>query len=885
MSFIDRLLPPVLVAHLKSNKISKKSKTKTAVHHSKAVPASVKHPKIIMPPTPKTTPASSFGYGRLATVIGAFVFAGLSQMQFMSRDVAGSLMRGWFFLVVATVLLVIALWPWKQESHSEATLSPKLEKFLVAGILLLAAFFRIFRLDQMPPGVFIDQGICGNIALQILHEGYRPIFADAILRNPPYLMYQLAAWFMVFKATAANFFLFFGVMSVGLVFFAYWTIKQLSGVRTALIAAYILAVMCWNVNFSRNGFPTIEVPFYMFATMAFLLHGFKTKKRWAFIVSSLFMAGGMYTYQAYKIFPGLLILFGAYEWFVNRERIKANAKNLVLFTGLAVVLMLPFTYITLHNGNNIWREQNYNIVSQIKEQKKLSPLYNMVTRTAKMFNREGDSNERHNLPNQRMLDDITGALFILGLFFSITRLFKREYFFAFVGFGVMCLPCLLSQDPAHANRMLGTTPFIALLAALPLGAAWDRIRLRWGKVGEIIFVVLLLEPLFLMCVQNYNFYFVKQANNNGLWTTGIWAGYSVPETRIGQAIAREGKNFDYLISPRFYNYSSINFLAYDEKNNIKRFSMPEDFAPMKSDGTRGSMFILMHEHEGVLHVLQNLYPNGVVSKEKDLDGNTIVNYFTVPKESILAARGLVGSVDQLASQWPFYPKGLPSGSHRISAHGCVFVDKADRYSFASNQGSLRWHIAGKSILPGTHMDLARGFYAIDVEWTSTGNDANPGLKLVSSASQTIAINDSNTTTLPLNRGLKGTWFRATDLKGIPARTEWNTVINFPHGDDFNAPFDPLSVRWEGTLKAPDTGEYLFSTKTEEFAALTIDGRKVFDWSKAPQGSIHLTAGSHSFKFEYKKQLGPILSLSWKTPSQNTSVVIPMEAFGETHEGF
>jgi len=249
--------------------------------------------------------------------------------------------------------------------------------------------------------------------------------------------------------------------------------------------------------------------------------------------------------------------------------------------------------ITFHNGNNIWREQNYNLMSQIKAEHSLRPAVGMVTRTAKMFNREGDSNERHNLPNHRMLDDITGTLFVLGLFFSITRFMQRKYFFSVVGFGVMCLPCLLSQDPAHANRMLGTTPFIAILAALPLGVVWNRVQLRWGKVGALVFALLLLEPLFLMGVQNYNYYFVQQANCNNLWTTSIWAGYSVPETRIGQNIAKNGDSYDYLISPRFYDYPSINFLAFDQKRFVKRFVMPEDFAPLKSDGSRGEFYSFM----------------------------------------------------------------------------------------------------------------------------------------------------------------------------------------------------------------------------------------------------------------------------------------------------
>jgi hypothetical protein len=67
--------------------------------------------------------------------------------------------------------------------------------------------------------------------------------------------------------------------------------------------------------------------------------------------------------------------------------------------------------------------------------------------------------------------------------------------------------------------------------------------------------------------------------------------------------------------------------------------------------------------------------------------------------------------------------------------------------------------------------------------------------------------------------------------------------------------------------------------------LTIDGRSVFELSKNSRGSIHLAAGNHTFKFLFKKILGPTLTLFWKIPSQNGTMEVPMDAFGETREGF
>ncbi len=842
MSLRNRWLPPILAERSKK-KDAKTAQKKKPAKDPKPVAMKVAAKKSSPDKTPVTPPlpekAPSFGTPRLLMAIGAFVLAGIGQSLWMRQDLPQTISRGWIFFIAATVLLLLSLVPWKKEASSEPPFPATLEKWLVGGILLVAAFFRVFRLDEMPPGVFIDQGICGNIALQIRYEGARPIFPDNILRNPPYLMYQLAIWFTFFKATAANFFLFFGLMSVGLVGFAYWTFRQLAGVRVALVAAFILSVMAWNVNFSRNGFPTIEVPFYMFATMAFLFHGLSTRKRWPFVVSALFFSGGMYTYQAYKIFPLLLLAICAYEIVVDRQRIKENLRNIVVFTVLSCVLITPFLYITLHNGNNIWREQNYNIISQIKTEKSWKPAIHMVTRTAKMFNREGDSNERHNYPNHRMLDNITAALFALGLFYSLFRFRERPFFFVLAGFFTMSLPCLFSQDPAHANRMLGTTPFIALLAALPVGVLWSRIHTRWGVLGDILLVAVLVPTLSVMGRLNYDFYFNKLANFNGLWTTGIWAGYSVPETKIGQAIAEKGDAYDYLLCPRFDKYPTVDFLAFKQKERLKRFVMPEDFAPLKNDGKRGNVYVLMREHEGLMAILQELYPGGKASQQRDLAGNVIVNYFTLSTSDVQAARGVEGTMDGVKSHWPDFPNGLATGSHRFVVKGCLFVEKADTYTFSTKRQNVRLTVANNYVSPGQPLELAKGFYAFEASWQSGSAGSDPGIEMANPSGQKKALNATNLTTLPLNRGLKGTWYRSSNENAKVDTVQWNQIINFPHGGDFNFPYDQMFVSWEGILNAPETGLYQFATQTDEYAFLSIDGAKVFDWGKTPKGSVYL----------------------------------------------
>jgi hypothetical protein len=106
-------------------------------------------------------------------------------------------------------------------------------------------------------------------------------------------------------------------------------------------------------------------------------------------------------------------------------------------------------------------------------------------------------------------------------------------------------------------------------------------------------------------------------------------------------------------------------------------------------------------------------------------------------------------------------------------------------------------------------------------------------------------------------------------------------LNFPHGGDFNYTNWAFSIIWEGTLNTPEVGDYSFEGKTDEPSRLEIDGKQVYDWGANRVGTIHLLKGKHKMKLLYRKVLGPIFNLYWKTPSDAEFTDIPLEAYGET----
>src|SRR5208282_1229908 len=129
-------------------------------------------------------------------------------------------------------------------------------------------------------------------ALRLLHENLKPPFMlPQFAANPSYLVYLLAFWFRWLSPTQVNLFLFYVLFALAALPLVYWTFRQLAGPRAALLTLFFISIMRWHMVFSRIGFRGIQVPFYMFGTLAFMLYGLKRKKRWAFFVAALFLTG------------------------------------------------------------------------------------------------------------------------------------------------------------------------------------------------------------------------------------------------------------------------------------------------------------------------------------------------------------------------------------------------------------------------------------------------------------------------------------------------------------------------------------------------------------------------------------------------------------------
>lgn len=225
-------------------------------------------------------------------------------------------------------------------------------------IVVVAFFFRFYKLSTLPVSLSHDEVAIGYNAFSILETG-----KDEYGRTLPILFrsfedYKLPGYIYstvlsesVFGPTpfAVRFTsAFLGVMTV-LVFF-FFVKKILEGSvshqeKLALLAAFLLAISPWHINFSRAAFEANGSLFFIVAGMTFLLYALK--KPFFYFPSAVFLVLSVYFYYTSRIFLPIVILV---FFFMHKEQILKYKKKVLLSVVLGVILFLPIFITGFNDG-------------------------------------------------------------------------------------------------------------------------------------------------------------------------------------------------------------------------------------------------------------------------------------------------------------------------------------------------------------------------------------------------------------------------------------------------------------------------------------------------------------------------------------------------------
>jgi 4-amino-4-deoxy-L-arabinose transferase-like glycosyltransferase len=442
------------------------------------------------------------------------------------------------------------------KSKRESPIDRRLKLFLLVAITVLAAFFRLHRIDQLPPGDRYDPAFYGIDALRVL-RGEHPIFFYDYVgqhRVEPLFSYLVALCFLVVGPSTLGIHLtsaLVGIVTVPAVYVAAETMfaDEESPLRRwgGLLAALMMALSYWHLNWSRYGVRAILVPPFAALALYFLWRGLHEGRRWLFVACGAVLGMSAYTYQAARLLPVLVIVaFAAVAW--RRGSIsRRDWTDALIVAGVALLVFAPLgVYFASHPDAFSARIEEVLIVDDGEDLKGCArSLWGQVRAAGLSYVVGSDYAPFRTLPGRPSLNPLFSALFLLGIGLSAARIKRPVYLLLLTWLLVMTIPAMLAGGGSEAKRAIGALPAVAMLIAVAVVAPLQIIH-RWSlgpvrrRALQATCALALIGTFAYGGWATYRDYFVRWGSNPNLFThfeggraaIGDYAGALPPDEQI-----------------------------------------------------------------------------------------------------------------------------------------------------------------------------------------------------------------------------------------------------------------------------------------------------------------------------------------------------------------
>lgn len=416
-------------------------------------------------------------------------------------------------------------------------------------IIVAAIFFRLPKLEMIPPGLYPDEAMNGNNAIQALEAepsaggGLKIFYPENNGREGLFINLQ-ALSISLFGKHIWSLRIVSAISGILTVLGLYLLAKQLFNWKIAAISSYLMAISFWHVNFSRIGFRAIMAPLFLIWGFYFFWQGKSSGRFKPFLLSGVLWGLGMYTYIAFRVMPLVLILvvwvfIAALKKHFDHPRYE-QTRNLLLrgfaLTMLAAVFIaLPILfYFYTHPADFFGRTGQLSVFASDNP---FGAMGKNLLKTIGMFNFTGDCNWRHNYNCQPILLWPVGAFFALGFIKSIIKFFKQKkrhehystvHTLLLSWFFVGLIPTVVSNEGIpHALRAIIAAPAVFIFAGEGLWWLIDKLD-DWYRARDVHDINLphlkvkessmaatfaLLAMLIAFTVAEYDKYFNKWAKD------------------------------------------------------------------------------------------------------------------------------------------------------------------------------------------------------------------------------------------------------------------------------------------------------------------------------------------------------------------------------------
>ncbi len=505
------------------------------------------------------------------------------------------------------------------------SLNLKWRHLALLAVLLLAAGFRFYRLDDLPGEMTIDHPHKLLDVRDVLRGQYRIFFPRNTGREPFHFYYTAAlVWLFGLPLGFQTLKLGTVLVSLAAVGGTYALAAELFGPQAGLFTAAFLAISRWDLGISRIGlrYPFASLPLAI--TMLFLFRALRTGRRNDALWCGLGLGLGLCGYSSFRVVPGLVVAAMLLKALLDREGVQQMGRrrfwaNAALTLTLAALAFMPLGRYMADNPDMFW----YRVLTRTSDLERQLPanpasvFLSNVAHSLLAFNWRGDIGWVHLVQWLPFLDPISGVLFVLGVGTAVWWLLRyRDWRSAclLLGLPVLFLPSSLSlafpiENPS-SNRSSVAIPLVFTFVGLAPSLLLRVVRETKNRAAQVALALCLTLLLGVAAHINYQSYFVEYAAQ---FNTRAWNASELAQVIRGFAAACGSLDQAYIAPwPYFVDGRAVAF----ELGDWEWYNLLDDLTGLPEQAAQpGNKLYLVHPSDrGSLARLQEAYPQAQVRR-------------------------------------------------------------------------------------------------------------------------------------------------------------------------------------------------------------------------------------------------------------------------------
>jgi hypothetical protein len=340
---------------------------------------------------------------------------------------------------------------------------------LLIGLLLVAFWLRLDRLDTLPPGVSNDESTNTVDAFTINQTGRLPLYED--ITRPEHLYRVILAVGVRFLGPGVWSFRVINVFIALLTLSAaYWVTRecvhdQPPPVRAVagLAAAASLGVSLPYVVLSRSIYRGPLEALCVLLFVGFLVRGLRTGRWRGFILGGVALGLSLHSYTAALSLPAALPVVALSLLIFRFKAWRTWLPNLVVLAAVLAVLAAPIGWLVLTDSERVLsRASNVSGGQTSITQRNLANLWDQ-------FFRLGDINPQYDADRAPLLPPVFDLLFAAGLAALLLRIRQPSSALIAALLVLAAIPVLAGREIPHGLRIVGE--FAAFPLAIGAGTA------------------------------------------------------------------------------------------------------------------------------------------------------------------------------------------------------------------------------------------------------------------------------------------------------------------------------------------------------------------------------------------------------------------------------